>query len=420
VLWIQSAAPESNVDNPHFEYARWNGIEWSSPVPVITELGGFPTSPSLAMDAEQRLLLTWIDGNTGDILSSWAKAERAQFPREWSVPMVLPSPSGTNDSPAMIVDASGRMVVVYAVAINESRGIYLTQSTGLGAQWGTPQLVFDAAAAGWDRVNQPRLALTENGVLHVLFSRYPARLEEESASLYYSQSADGGVNWTVPELVSEQVVEWSYLAAAPQNGLHRFWTEDDDILHQYSQDGGITWSPQTTVSDAGLPTSHPAVDVDWESNVHLLQTNSDDVEYMDEWLWSTGRWRLVETKKISVPKKDEITRVQTGVTANGKLYALLHFTYINTDEEIESELISLDRTVELSTESPPFTALVNVPLEPISTAGPSVVQPESTQTSPLVGLDEPPPVATKNAVGLALVIVVVAVILVTVIPRKRQ
>jgi hypothetical protein len=62
--------------------------------------------------------------------------------------------------------------VSYAVPLNEGRGIYLTWSSDRGDSWSSPVRVFDAETAGWETVDQPRLAFDEDGALHTVFTRY--------------------------------------------------------------------------------------------------------------------------------------------------------------------------------------------------------------------------------------------------------
>ncbi len=422
-LWVQSAASETDAYEPRIEYSGWDGAEWSEPAPVITDLDGLPIHVALTIDAHQRLLLTWVNENSGDILFSWANSERANIPLEWSAPVVLPSTSELNDSPSIIVDPSDRIVVAYAVTVNENRGIYLTQSTDQGATWSPPQKAFDAVTAGWNRIDQPKLTFTSDGVLHLLFSKYSARPSQRSANLYYSQSADGGSSWSTAEAVSENSVEWSYIVSS-QQGLHRFWQEKDKLVlstyHQISTDGGATWDTPVKISNIDTIGSEPSISVDWEGKIHLLQTMFSDLEYMNEWEWSNNRWQLVEAKKIPAPAQDVLTDVHGGITSKGEFYVLLQSEFANTDQQFESTLTSLNRSLSLSTTPAPSTALINTPSASSATAESPEIQSTPTVTSPLSGLEDTSTPVSKNTVGLVLVIAIVVVILVTVIPKKKK
>jgi len=425
VLWIQSGPLETEESGPRFMYTRWNGSEWSKPAPVITELDGLPVHASLAIDTQQRLLLTWSNQDTGDLLFSWAASERANTPFEWSEPVVLPSPAKINDSPNMVVDASGRIVVAYAVVINENRGIYLTQSTGPGETWLAPQQAFDAVTADWDRVDQPKLAFTEDGVLHLLFSQYAARTDERSGRLFYSQSVDGGASWTAPDAVGEHNVEWSFITSIPRKGLHLIWQEEDNssttTYHRFSLDGGKTWNAPRIISSVEALSFEPVISVDWEGNIHFLQTSVDDLQYLSEWVWSNDRWQLVDTKRISSPARGDIVLAQSGVTSRGELYAVFRLESATMENEFENELISLNRSLELSTTPEPFTALITAPVvTAVTTEDASPIQTISTSVPQNVELDETSGPMIKNIVGLVLVTFVVAIIVVLIVPKKKK
>ncbi len=196
VLWVETSASGTDQVEPKIQYARQSEGGWLKPTSVITDLNGLPTQLSLTIDSEQRLLLVWINENTGDLLFSWANSNRANIPLEWTEPIILPSPSKLNASPDILVDASGQIVVVYAITINENRGLYLTRSNDLGKTWSAPIKVFDAISSDWNGIDQPQIALTGDGTLHLLFHQVSALGSLHTEGLYYSQSKDGGLTWS--------------------------------------------------------------------------------------------------------------------------------------------------------------------------------------------------------------------------------
>ncbi|MGZ9225865.1 MAG: exo-alpha-sialidase, partial [Anaerolineales bacterium] len=241
VLWIQSSSSLTDPVDPRIEYSRWNGKEWTKASPVITDLPGLPLNLTVQIDTQQRLLLSWIDQPTGELLFSWASSERANVPVEWIKPVVMTSSSQVTNSPDMLVDASDRIMLAYAITVNEDRGVYVIQSGDLGSTWSPPVRVFDAMSANWEMVDQPQLAVTQDGKLHILFTQYTLLGSQQAVGLNYSQSMDGGLTWTAPLMVNQHPVEWSEILAFKQT-LHRFWQEKDQVAistyHQVSVDGG--------------------------------------------------------------------------------------------------------------------------------------------------------------------------------------
>jgi hypothetical protein len=95
----------------------------------------FTMNLSVTIDVQQRLLLVWVDGNTGDLLFSWANSNRANIPLEWTKPIILSFSIKFEQFSRYIGGCLRQIVVVYAVALNENRGVYLTQSNDLGETW---------------------------------------------------------------------------------------------------------------------------------------------------------------------------------------------------------------------------------------------------------------------------------------------
>ena len=327
-VWVQSPSSPEDVFTPVIQYARWNGTEWTKPLPIFTNLNGAPHSLFLQVDNQQRLLLSWVDSKTGELKFSWANSERAAIPVEWIQPVVLSASSLLINSPDILVDAANRIVIAYAVTLNEGRGIYLIQSTDQGKTWSQPIKVFDAVAEAWEMVDQPKLAVTQDGTLHVLFTKYALPGEPQSEGLSYSQSVDGGMTWTPAEVVSEQPVQWSELIAY-QGVLHRLWQEQNKLVartnHQVSTDGGKTWSAVNKIPSSADLNSEPDVSVDGTGNLHFVQIAGKDSQVFEEWVWDQDHWQSFETRKVSKLVQSSPPIVESDVTSNGQLYALLQF-----------------------------------------------------------------------------------------------
>jgi hypothetical protein len=422
-LWIQSPSLPTDPGEPGIEYARWNGKEWTSPVPVITGLNGLPLNLSLQIDSEQKLLLSWVDQESGELMFSWANSERANIPLEWMQPIILSSSSKLTNSPDMLIDASDRIILAYAITLNEERGIYVIQSTDLGETWSSPVRVFDGVSANWEMVDQPKLAVTEDGRLHILFVQYALLGNQQPVGLYYSQSVDGGNTWTTPEVVNEQSIQWSEVIAYKET-LYRFWQEKNKSIistyHQISSDGGITWGlPAKIPSDAAV-ISEPSVSVDGTGKLHLLQVTQEDVQILQEWEWGEGRWQLFETRKLGFQKQDYPLMVESGITSQGLIYILLQVENSLLGEEVENSLLSLSRSLELTEAALPFLASVSTPSTSSLPTATTDLQPPPIPTSPLANLEDPQPSINKNMIGLFLIVSIVSLILVFTVPRRNK
>lgn len=423
-LWVQSALSDTSSEKPRILYARLSGDEWSKPAPIITELDGLPDELSVAMDNEQRLFLSWVNKDTGDLMFTWANSSRANAPSEWTSPIVLSSPSSLNSSPNILVDAANRIVVAYAVTVNEERGIYLVYSSDLGATWSSPIRVFDAVSAGWESVDEPKLALTGDGRLHVLFTQLLVLNGHKSVGLYYSQSSNGGILWSDPEPVSTQTVLWSEIVGGNGQKLHRLWQEQDKtttvVYDQVSQDGGLSWLPATTVANVSTSGSAPALAVTGSDDLHLMQMTNVDVLSLQEWEWSGERWRALTAKKLDGEAQSLPVTITAGVMSKGILSALILFE--RTDEVAGQihQLVGLNRTLDSGKNTQFVSAVVIATPEFVATPDALVdIHPTVTPIPPLANLAEPPS-NNKNTVVLVFIVVAVVALLIVILPNRKK
>ena len=185
-IWARSFLSDDGSLKAAMEYARWDGNRWTRPEAIISPLSGVPLQISFTIDSQERLLISWVDGGSGDLLFSWANSEGANLASNWEAPSGLPSPSKLISSPDIVIDGTGKIVVVYAIPLNEGRGIYIVQSTDSGKSWSAPVRVFDAASARWEKTGDPKINLSADGVLHLVFSRNSVRTGQP-VGLYYSR-----------------------------------------------------------------------------------------------------------------------------------------------------------------------------------------------------------------------------------------
>ena len=420
-VWFQASLSDAGVSSNSIYYSQLENGQWSVPREMIGGLIGRPTGLSMAVNEQGTMYVVWSDEQTGALLYAAANSERAEVSSEWTEPLGVPVSTGINSSPDVLVDASGRVMIAYAVPFNEGRGIYVAEANGRELVWSTPVQVFDAAGAQWDVVNDPEISLTPDGTLHMLFSRY-APQADAAVGLYYSRSTDGGATWTLLELVREGSIIWSEIVSDNKSILHRFWQEDHSGIvsnfDQASRDGGTTWDTPveiTSVSDYIRPV---ALAVDGKGDLHFLRlVEADSPSFvkgydlvLEDWMWNGGGWDNQESQKISISGERAQFFISGALTANGLLSVLVAAEYIDLERQLQSQVVYVNRKVEVNdpgVETHP--AAISKPAIDVNPQASEVAntQPNVTPQGPVMAPSSPVQL-NWNLAGFLLVLTVLA------------
>jgi hypothetical protein len=324
-----------------------------------------------------------------------------------------------------LIDSSDKIVVVYAVPLNENRGIYIVQSDDLGKNWSQPVQVFDAVTAKWDSANQPVIGLSEDGRLHVLFSRHSLREASQLDGLFYSQSSDGGSTWSRPEIVSEKPVQWSRFVSFGNQILHRIWQEkntlSNDIFHQISQDAGATWGSPIKVSSVPGNMARAALATDWSGDLYIAQIYAENESLIVQVLeWDGSRWGSLDGKQFKTKSDSFQYSIDTATTSQGNLNVIVFVDRTDLVDGVENEVFGFGRSLELAGEAPsPVPLLIATPATSSNTNETLDIQSTPTAASPLANLYDAPVSPYRTWIGLLLVGGVVVLVLFAVWPRKK-
>jgi len=401
-------------------YSRFDAGAWSAPRPVLTSPGEGTKAdePTVGAD-DQGLFVAWSGNNPEGIYFSRALAERAASVTEWIDPLPLPAPRDAGSGPSMITDGDSTIYVAYTIPLNEERGIYLTLSEDEGDTWADAVRIFDGLSNDWEVVGQPHLTRTEDGTLHVLWTRLTQVPDLQAVALAYSRSEDNGQTWSEPEIVTEETVLDSAILGIGERIVHRIWTgliEGRPVLwHQFSMDGGITWSNRGRVSDPGITAGPTTLIADLNDNpliVQLAQSNSGQL-VLQQWLWTEERWLLGDRRVLSDTnlEADSISAIAAPDGSVAVIYGAL-LTNAET-AQFDDTLVYVDRQWEDRSEATrtPLPTLTPTP-EPLPTNTP-VIEPSPTPTATFAPAVSPGLLGSSTGgfvVGIAAAILVVTVI----------
>ncbi|MBN1659122.1 MAG: exo-alpha-sialidase [Anaerolineae bacterium] len=293
-------------------YARWDGEAWTTPAQVLQSTEGGVWEPDLAAGAD-RLHTVW-SSKDGEIFYSSAFAEEAFRAGAWSEPRLLSEAGTFATSPDIVVDVAGDLQVVYAVAVNEGRGIYYTHSAD-GQGWMPPRQVFDAGAAGWVAAGQPYLDVNPYGFLHVVWVKTSPLDSDVPEGIYYAHSLDEGETWSGALDVAVGRYGWPQVVAAGVGQVHLVWQEvngENTWWHALSPDAGQSWTRPERIAgfrNVGAPVRLLA---DADGALHLVGVIEDGegVATLQHITWNGSQWSSPDAFRL------DMAAVESGIGAS--------------------------------------------------------------------------------------------------------
>lgn len=325
VLWsAPGSAPGSASSDIHYiGVAEQDTI---GPIRVLRSQPGKAESLDLTIDPEGRLLAVWSGGELGQVYFTGTSIGEAGSPGGWIPPAaVIESPG---QSPRLALTGEGASQMVFAVPVNESRGVYNTQLTGSTFTWSTVERVHDATASGCEVVASPDVAVGSGDRVYAVWSCWTPPGGVGPLAAYLSKSGDAGRTWSPAVQVVSRAPAWTELVATGGEELHLIWGEQrsggETTWHAWSQDGGEQWSePESVmVTDGSLGLAHALADV--AGRIHLLQAVEQDSKppELRYAVWDGGRWELQPSLPLRVEHLDDLEAFSAALRGDTRLLAV--------------------------------------------------------------------------------------------------
>jgi predicted neuraminidase len=224
-------------------------------------------NPAVVVDSSDNLHVVCEDYSAGNGEIYYKKSTDGGA--TWSTSKRLTWTSGGSFHPALAV-SSGNLHLVWEDTTPGNSEIYYKKSTDEGATWSTSKRL--AWTSG--NTNYPAISVDPSGHLHVVWQDTTGNHE-----IYYTNSTDGGATWTKSKSIS-LTSGHSYrpaLAVEPMplgSRLHAFWTDDTpgnyEIYYAQSTDGGATWTKSKRITWTSGESTLPALAVDSSGHLHLV------------------------------------------------------------------------------------------------------------------------------------------------------
>jgi BNR repeat-like domain len=262
VFWYDYTPGNAEI---YYKRSEYGGNSWTS-ARRLTWNSGNSSSPAVAVDSLDHLHVVWFDQTPGNAEIYYKRS--ADGGNSWTAGRRLTWNSGYSQYPAIAIDASDHIHVVWQDTIPGSYEIYYKRSEDGGDSWTAPSRITWTL---WGS-EYPRVAVDSSGHLHVAWvDETPLNFE-----VFYKRSEDGGDNWT-----AGQRLTWtsgsSYNPAivfGSSGSPHMFWDDNTSGLYEIytkkSEDGGDSWLAAQRLTWTEGSSSSPAIGVDSLGQLHLV------------------------------------------------------------------------------------------------------------------------------------------------------
>lgn len=348
---------------------------WSLPEHIITTPEPVAGQLTAVVGPGDNLYLSWA-GNNGNVYFMRNAIAEAHIAATWIDPTPLPDLPHFASHPTFAIDQDNILYLIYTVAINEGRGVYLLRSSDNGRSWDEEPLpVFNGLDAEWEMVGPAHLAVTGQGQLHLLLSQQTLNGHQpQTEALHYLRSTDGGQTFTPEDLVVEGSFAWSALDSTDAQTIHQLWQAWNgpnlELLHRYSADGGQTWSRALKLDNVS-----GAVSLTGDDAGHLFLLNLTDTA-VNELQWKNDGW--VPQPGYSLRPLDIVStagqNIAAAANADGTLVSL--FTAFATDPETDEDAYHLFASSRALSETVSVDVVDTLPISTAQATSPATaVQP---------------------------------------------
>jgi len=371
---------------------------WSRPVDILFEPGGL-RFPNLVIGADGRLHLF----ATGSCLIH-ASASLNPFPQSsslWKNQGCIADPSFEFGA---ATDKRGNLHLAYTD--QPPYRVLYRASLDSGQTWSQQSIVWQAEQD--TAVNNAQLAVSSDGVIHVVWAEYPLPEAYPPNGVFYSQSLDGGKSWTLPRRLAgvnytePRIITQDREVHVLINGAGNIGSR----YHIYSSDDGRTWSEIEVAIKASAGMLGPPDGVfDSLGHLHMVAGTNEGVRYSQ---WNGQSWSAPEVLFTPAYKPDVDTGHPSIVLTRGNQ---LHAIYRDLDKRIY---------YSTKTISAPYVPSAGLPTQPAETPTsiPTVVSPANPTPVP-IDVDAPDSSSQSTAlplilgVGMSVLVIVLSLVVKT-------
>ena len=316
VFWQNDSGGNAEI---YYKKSTDSGTTWLKSQ-RLTWTSGNSTQPALAISSAGDLHVLWEDDSPGNYEIYYKKSTNGGA--SWTASQRLTWNSGSSLAPAIDVDNSGNPYVVWFDSTPGNEEIYFKKSPDKGTTWSTNQrLTWNAGDS-----SHPAIDVNSSGHINIVWHDDTSGNYE----IYYKKSTNGGAGWAMSGRLT-WTVGGSLVPdiAADTFGLtHVVWYEDTstfpEIYYTKSTDGGASWLKSQRLTWTSGNSRDPAIAADPFGYIHLVWTDLTPGNWEIYYKKGTGggaAWTAIQ--RLSWTPGDSY-QPDIAVDGSGNLYLVWH------------------------------------------------------------------------------------------------
>jgi hypothetical protein len=246
----------------YYKRSTDDGVTWLTSQ-RLTWTSSISWDPTIAVDPSDHIHVAWHDQTPGNFAIYYKRSTDGGA--TWTASQRLTCTSDDCLLPAMAVDSSGHLHLVWHQSMTGSFEIQYKRSTDGGITWSAAQRLTWTA----DSSTSAAIAIGHSDSLHVVWEDHTPG----DAEIYYKKSVDGGMTWTTSQRLT-WISGWSQFAAIAgdlSGNLHLVWDEGapGEVYYKKSSNAGTTWTTSRRLTWTLGYSYAPSIVVDSSANLHL-------------------------------------------------------------------------------------------------------------------------------------------------------
>jgi hypothetical protein len=278
---------DNNARDIYFRRSIDGGQTWSEAKNIsVTLRGSF--DPAITVDGSGNLYVVWVDDTPGKRAIAFTRS--GDNGNSWSPAVNISNIPDVSDNPAIAAGDSGHVYVVWSNGDNNTWKLYFNRSVNSGTTWEFARKMIDLD----NPYSSPDLAVDSRENVYLAFDN----IAGFTGYIYLTRSTDYGLTWeplrNISAILQGRHSHWQPVIAVDRtDNVNLVWGGDTDtietIYFSRSIDGGLNWAPFETNSDF-LSINGISASVDYNGDLHIAGVN---------YIFSSSRFRLYYSRSGS-------------------------------------------------------------------------------------------------------------------------